>query len=221
MKNILKLLLIISFCSLLLCGCKKEEIKEKETTKKIQEKKEEMKDTTPKIEKTIDIGLYLKNNQDYELVETIERDFTLNKDIALLYTFFTKEKNIYNKTIKNAFKENRTNLETYKIGYNIKFTIKDRVFEKTVLKPYDTKEFYDYIQMYLYDDINIADGTFYSHLEEMKDNTIITSIKLTGSSFEKDITSDINLTSFIYLDNEITLGKYTGKNLHTTIIKRK
>ena len=221
MKKIFSLLLALSFCSLLVCGCTNKDIKEKDSTNKDNEKSEEINNNSPKTEKNINIGLYLKDGQNYELAESIEREFTLNKDIAILYTFFTKEKNISNKTIKNAFSENRNNLEEYKIGYKIKFTIKDRIFEKTVLKPYDTKEFYDYIQMYLYDDINIPDGTFYSHLEEMKANTTISSVKLTGSSFEKDITSDINITSFIYLDNEIVDDKYIGNNLYTAIIKRK
>ena len=56
----------------------------------------------------------------------------------------------------------------------------------------------------------------------IKDNTIFTTIKLTASTKINDITSDIELTAFTYLDdNDFLDGNYRGNSKFTTIIKKK
>ena len=56
----------------------------------------------------------------------------------------------------------------------------------------------------------------------IKDNTIFTTIKLTTSTKINDITSDIELTAFTYLDdNDFLDGNYRGNSKFTTIIKKK
>ena len=56
----------------------------------------------------------------------------------------------------------------------------------------------------------------------IKDNTIFTTIKLTTSTKINDITSDIELTAFTYLDdNDFLDENYRGNSKFTTIIKKK
>ena len=80
--------------------------------------------------------------------------------------------------LSDEFEMLKKNINDYKIGFNIKFILKDGTnYNGNFLEP-DEYKFSDYFYVYLYDDVNQADGTFYSHLEKMDDNTKITSIKI-------------------------------------------
>ena len=75
--------------------------------------------------------------------------------------------------------------------------------------------------MYLYDDIN--NNGYYSHLteEDINDNTIISSIKLTAGTYYEKITSNIKLTVFTYDEDDFDENKnYIGNSKHTIIIKK-
>ena len=77
--------------------------------------------------------------------------------------------------------------------------------------------------IYLYDDIHQEDGAWYSHVteEEFNENTILTSIKLTGSTLTNDINSDITLTVFTYDEDDFDeSNNYRGISKDTIIIKR-
>ena len=79
--------------------------------------------------------------------------------------------------------------------------------------------------IYLYDDINQTPGTFYSHLEpeDMKDNTIISSIKLFLAQEGSKISSPITLTVFTYDGDEdfTEEKKYRGISSYTINIETK
>lgn len=114
------------------------------------------------------------------------------------------------------------NTQGAKIGFVIAFDLLngERV-EKTVLKPSDAKEFYDYLEIYLYDDIHQTPGVWYTHLEDgnMNDETIISSIKLTSGSQITQV-GDITLTAFTYNGEDCfdEAGAYIGQAAYTIIV---
>jgi len=79
-----------------------------------------------------------------------------------------------------------------------------------------------YFYVYLYDDVNQADGAFYSHLEKMDDNTKITSIKIYAVDGIEKVENFI-LSVFTYKDNNDfdTDGNYRGNSIYGIRIKRK
>ena len=115
--------------------------------------------------------------------------------------------------------------ENAKIGFHIRFALADgTMVSKVILKPGDAKAFYDYLEVYLYDDVNQTPGVRYTHLEddEIGENTVISSIKLTSGA-KIDQVGDINLTAFIYngeacFDQD---GNYIGDVFATIYIKEK
>jgi len=111
--------------------------------------------------------------------------------------------------------------EGARIGFHIAFTLTDGTqISQTVRKPSDAKGFYDYLEVYLYDDIHTGGG-WYSHLEDsnINEETVITSIKLTSGSKITEV-GDIRLTAFIY-NGEACFdadGDYIGEVLQTLVI---
>ena len=115
-----------------------------------------------------------------------------------------------------------TDIDNYKIGYNIKFILNDGTsLDNTFLKP-DIFYFAKYFYVYFYDDIHQKDGTMYSHLEEVNDNTLMTSVKLYAVDGIDDV-KDIILTAFTYDDEDDfdDNGNYRGSSSYTIEIKRK
>ena len=224
MKKIIALLIAI----ILITGCtNKKEINDspkeeiKEPIKEEVEIKDEYVDTNP-----IKVGLYIYSNGKRFLAHEYVSAWPIYTDINGFTAYFSNEEVISNLRLQTVWKSlynNYTNIDSYKIGYHIKFSTKDGDFSQTILKPSDDKNIYDYIQVYLYDDIH-QDSSFYSHMTDdmIKDNTIFTTIKLTTSTKINDITSDIELTAFTYLDdNDFLDGNYRGNSKFTTIIKKK
>ena len=114
------------------------------------------------------------------------------------------------------------NTENAKIGFRITFTLSSgEKISKQLLKPSDSAEFYDYLEIYLYDDIHQTPGVWYTHLEDadMGSETIISSIKLTSGS-RIDEVGDITLTAFIYDgdDNFDADGNYIGQVLESITV---
>ena len=114
------------------------------------------------------------------------------------------------------------NTENAKIGFRIEFTLDSgEVISTQILKPSDAKSFFDYLEIYLYDDIHQTPGVWYTHLEDrdMKDETIISSIKLTSGSKIGQV-GDIALTAFIYTGPECfdLSGNYIGSVAQTILI---
>lgn len=99
-----------------------------------------------------------------------------------------------------------------KIGYTLRYTLADgSEISMQILSPKDISHT-EYVECYLYDDVH-QDGGFYTHLSEsgMKDNTLITSIKLTCGK-QIDQLQDMHLGVFLYDSPEQfdSQGKYIG-----------
>lgn len=101
-----------------------------------------------------------------------------------------------------------------RIGYHITIELSGGdTISKTLLKPSDSDEFFDYVEIYMYDDINQTPGAWYTHLSDsdMNEETIISSIKLTAGQNISSV-GDITLTAFVYDDdsNFDSDGNYVG-----------
>ena len=80
-----------------------------------------------------------------------------------------------------------------------------------------------YLYIYLYDSYNYTSGT-YTHLEidDVKDNTVYTSIKLYLAQEGSKITSPITLEVFTYKDGDINeYGYYRGNSKYSIKVNLK
>lgn len=107
-----------------------------------------------------------------------------------------------------------------KIGFTLRYTLADgSEIQYTMLSP-DHIEHTKYVECWLYDDYHREPHKSYSHIKRMQDDTLITSIKLTGGRRIRDV-REIWLTAFIYasLDEFDANRNYTGPTsctLHIT-----
>ena len=188
----------------------------------IEEKEPEYVDDNP-----IKVGLYIYTNNRRLLAHTYESYWNLYTDVNGFTAYFSNEEEISNGRLQNVWKslyQNYSNIDNYKIGYHLEFDTIDGHVSKKILKPSDGNEIYDYIQIYLYDDIH-QDSAWYSHITdaEITNSTILTTLKVTMSTKMNQITSDIKLTVFTYNseDDFDEFGMYRGNSSFTTLIKRK
>ena len=216
-----KKLLIYIIVLLLLAGCntKKEvNVKSKTITPKQAEEieeKEEYIDTNP-----IKLSLYV----DKKKITEYPSSMPIYKDIVSLECYFTEDNTIPSGKFKDVFNEyynKYQDISEYKIGYYIKFNTTDGKFTKYIYRPSDIESFFNYIQVYLYDDVHQDDG-FYDHIsnEEYNDNTLLTSIKLTASTYIDKVNSDIEITAFTYKKSDLNENnEYIGNSKYTVLIK--
>lgn len=189
--------IIIVMVLLLLTGCTKNEpevIEKEETKEEVIEEK--YVDNNP-----ITIGIY---ENDISLVKEYKlKKVSRNETIFSFY--YTNEENLGNRRQKenwHKYFNQYENIGNTKIGFYFSFYVGEEKIEKTILKP-DTFAFAPYFYIYIYDDINQPDNTFYSHLEEsdVDDNTIFSAIKIFLMD-PSNITSPIEFTVFTYDDLE-------------------
>lgn len=221
-KNVglLFLILLLSACSV-----KEKEIYEnKEVDNNINEEiKEEYVDDNP-----IKLSLFLYDNNYHNkkrIEDTYYANFTSGVDIGSFEVFLTDESTIDGINFKdtwNKYYNNYVDITNYKIGYNIKFVLNDGTsYNSNYLEP-DNYRYGEYFYTYLYDDIHQVDGAFYSHLESMEDNTLITSIKIYAVEGIDKVDYFV-LSAFTYdgeedFDEE---GNYRGNSIYRVNIKRK
>lgn len=239
MKKISKLLLILLIAIIIFIivdnnvFIKKLEKKNENNTSEIK-KNENEKDLEEEIKKEdtivdddkITIGLY-KNYRDgtkRKLITDYSSEWKFHNDISSFEVYYTNEAEITNdKQIRtfDMYKEKYEKIDDYKIGYAINFKTINEEINKTILTPKDTEEFFNYLEIYLYDDYHRSGG-WYSHTteSEFNDNTLLTSIKLTAGKNINDITSDIILTAFVYKENDIKDNIYIGNNKYSINVKR-
>lgn len=225
----MKKIIFIMLSLMLLVGCNKKEESQDEVIddkKENVEPKEEEKyiDNNP-IE--LSFYMYYGKNTNRKRLETYQTPFITGQDLCSLEIYYTKEEMLSINSQKNLwdqYLQNYSNIDNYKIGYKISFTnINNENISKYILSPKDTEDVFNYIQLYLYDDIHVQDGAWYSHVteDEYNTNTILTSIKLTGGDKASEVTSDITLEVFTYDDDDFDeLGNYRGKSKATIIISR-
>lgn len=223
MKKIgILLLILLTACqnNKELSNNKKEEVVNNEKNLEIKE--------TYTDENQVKLGLFLYDNN-YKNKERLEdtyfTDFTPGKDIGSFEVFLTDDKAINGKNFKSTWNDyyNRyDNIKNHKIGFNIKFMLKNgRHYNKNYFEP-DNFKFSEYFYTYLYDDINQIDGAYYSHLEEVNENTLLTSIKIYAVDNIDEVDSFI-LSAFTY-DSEDDFdeeGNYRGNSIYVIRIKRK
>ena len=108
-----------------------------------------------------------------------------------------------------------------KIGYTLRYTLKDGGEVKyTMLSPKHIQHT-EYIECWLYDDYHRKPHESYSHLKSVKKDTLMTSIKLTCGSKIADV-DEIWLTAFVCtsLDDFDDERNYTGDTSCTLHIVR-
>ena len=220
MKKIYFLILI------LLTSCKvnnneANQIQEQLFTEEVQEEK-----YIDNNEVKLSLFLYDGNYKNKTRIEdTYYTEFRSGNDIGSFEVFLTDEEIVDGTTFKNTWNKyyiQYENIENHKIGFNIKFILKDGThYNANYFEP-DTYKFGKYFYTYLYDDVNQLDGTYYSHLEEIEENTLLTSIKIYAVENIDEVDSFI-LSAFTYdteddFDGE---GNYKGNSIYVIRIKRK
>lgn len=220
MKKIIYLIFLLVLVSG--CGYNKEIDNKIEEVNEDKEEKEVYQD-----DNEIKLGLFLYDNNYYNkerLEETYYTSFINGTDIGSFEVFLTDDKIVNGKNFKevwNNYYNKYTNIENYKVGFNIKFILEDGTnYSANFLEP-DIYRFSDYFYVYLYDDINQEDNSFYSHLEETNEDTMLTSIKLYAAS-GIDKVQNIVLSAFTYDSSEDfdENGTYRGNSLYVIRIKR-
>lgn len=239
MKKYFLLLLLAS----LLCGCAQKPAVPAVTTEPTQVTTAPI-ETTASPEPTVvttqaplpqiypdRIGFYVPaedGTRSREKIAGMVVDRKAKKDIDCFEVFASQQDRLEGASFASMWQEawqSYESTENAKIGFHIRFALVDgTTVSKVVLKPSDANEFYDYLEIYLYDDVNQTPGVRYTHLEDgqIGENTVISSIKLTSGA-KIDQVGDINLTAFIYngeacFDED---GNYIGDVFATIYIKEK
>lgn len=221
MKKVFFLLIIfvISGCSITV---EKEDVLKEENDTLIEVKNEY------KDDNKIKLGLFLYDNNyssKERLEDTYYTNFTSGVDIGSFEVFLTDEKVIDGTSFKNVWNKyynNYEDIDNYKVGFNIKFILDDGTsYSGNFLEP-DIYKFSEYFYVYLYDDIHQKDGVFYSHLESMSDDTLLTSIKICAVDGINRV-ENIILSAFTYdsTDEFDSEGNYRGNSIYVIRIKRK
>ena len=218
-----KILLIIAI--ILLVGCQKQDQDEIDRVSNLinnptptitPEPTPDYVDTNPIV-----VGIY----KDRKLITEYNKKFKDQTDIAIFSIFFTNEKNVGNGNFKTTWKKYYNQYEDiseYKIGFEIDVEINGERIENVMLNPKNQHKIYPTLYAYLYDDIH--NSGYYSHvtMDDVKDNTVYSSIKLYLHKQTKNITSPITLTVFTYKDdNDFIDGHYRGNSKYTITIYNK
>ena len=182
-------------------------------------------DTNP-----IKLGIYLLNDNETkrELITTFSNKWTYHKDITVFNIIYTNKEEIEATRTAECFekylKDYTEDISKYRIGFHVKFETEDGTFDKTIISPKDVDEFYDYLEIYLYDGYHRKKGEWYSHTteEQFNQDTIFTSIKLTAGKNVEKITSNIKLTAFSYDDEDDfdENGDYIGNSKYSITITK-
>lgn len=178
----------------------------------------------------IKIGLYTQGNSGKKLVTEYSCNWNAEVVMGLFYAIPTNDVLVTGKSFEYVWKEylnKYPNVEKYRIGYNIKFTLNTgEVVDQIILNPDHAYLMFPKVQLYLYDDVNLIEGRRYYHITqgEMTEKTQCTSVKLVGDKETKNITSPIELTAFTFdgkEDFDPVTGKYRGNSYYTILINRK
>ena len=188
----------------------------------------------PTVEPYIDsnpikLGLYLSENNRRLLQTTYTNTWQYHHDINTFNVFYSQQEELEDSAIRICYgqcleKYDQDIINKYKNGFHLRFTTTEGVVDKTILSPKDTEEFYDFLEIYLYDSYHRKAGEWYSHTteEEFNENTTLTSIKLTAGKRIDEITSDIEVMAFSYDDDDFDEnGNYRGISKYSITVKRK
>ena len=218
-------LLVILVISILITGCSSTKKDIKKPKKEVVKSKQQV-NTYKDLNKT-PIGIY-QDKDKLILITDYTAEFSIDKDIAVFQVFPSVENNIiHTNKFAYMFYEKWNSLgKNNKIGFNIKYSTSDnKSISHNILNPSRTMDYGNYLQIYLYDDYYHRNDQFYSHIEnnEYNENTLFTSIKLTGGVDINKINSPIELTVFTYDspdDFNTKTKEYRGNSKYTIQIKR-
>ncbi len=175
------------------------------------------------------INLYQRSGEQFYKTPEYESEWARGTDIIELGAFATDVSFIghdidqyYDGKWYNSWKTYE-GWENCKLGYQVDFDlINGEHIHKVILSPADTESYFTYLENYLYDDINVAHDTWYSHMteENMTDSTILSSIKFTPGENYSQIDGVIYATAFVYNDeNDFDdNGDYIGNVSTTTVL---
>lgn len=247
MKKITVYLLCLMLCTALLSACSLKRIGDVNTTEteaatteeQSTERKTETEaptetvaDTKKNEEIPLPVGIYdmtycdFGTREEYTLVPDFQDDGGLGRDICVMAVFPSDKPKLegqYFRYIWDKAVEENPEVRGKKIGYFLEFSTPVRNYKKTILRPSDiTDEYWDYLEMYIYDDVNQEVTAWHSHLldNEITPETFVTSFKLTAGEKIGDV-SDIRLTAFLYSSEKDfdSLGNYTGISKFTSNIE--
>ena len=218
MKYIVILLLLIT-----MTGCKNKgnnKIRNIDKIEAIDNKSysDDYNDTNP-----IKVGLYYNNKLAKETTFTKAN----HKEVGTYNAFYTDKDKVESDSVKNnwyRYYKKYDNIKDYKTGFYVSFEVDGKKYEQTITDPTSKHKLSPYLYVYLYDSYNHKAGTVYTHLEpeDMKDNTVFTSIKVFLAQEGSKITSPITLEAFTYKEGDINEnGYYRGNSKYTMTIKLK
>ena len=169
----------------------------------------------------IKVGLYQKN----KLVKELNVKYKDRTDIAVFDVYYTNEETLDSSNTKvnwNKYYKEYENIDEYKIELYESFKANGNEYENLHLNPQTQHKLHPYLYLYLYDAVHQTGR--YSHLtmNDIKDNTIYTTIKLFLLSKSNEIESPITFSVFTYKDeNDFIDGKYRGNSIYTIQINNK
>lgn len=211
----MKRIIICLLCMILLTGCNNFKKKPVLIDKKLNISAETYVSYNPIV-----VGLY----EDEFLIKNYNTKYTNMADITVFNIYYTNQEKLENNIIKsnwNKYYNTYEKIDQYKIGFDISFIAEGKTYHEQILDPDCEFIFAPYLYIYLYDDIHQKDGTWYSHItkEQVKEDTIYSSIKLFMADKGDKIESPIKLTVFTYDKNDFDYDNmYIGKSKYTVNI---
>ncbi len=167
------------------------------------------------------INLYVNRTL---ITDSYKTNWIKGKDIGVFYAYPTSKGKVESLKFMDLFKlywYKYPKADDYKIGYNVKIILNSKeIIDMNISLPKDSPKdpkayFYQYIEIYVYDNLHRIPGPTFYHLEPKSTypETIMTSIKLTAGTKSEDVDS-IKLTAFIFKDDsdfDTASGNYIGK----------
>lgn len=146
------------------------------------------------------------------------------KDIGVFYVYPVEQETVEQLPYMDLFRKYWyvfPAADDYKIGYTVVIELLNgETIDMIIRLPKDSPKdpqayFYQFIEIYVYDNLNRIPGPTFYHLEESStyEETIMTSIKLTAGT-RSDEVKEIRLTAFVFdcdIDFDPASGKYIGK----------
>lgn len=228
MKKITYLFLILSIM-LVNCSCEKKEAPKNESILPVTSEEDIKPSDIYVDDNPITLGLYTRDKSGYHYIDSeIYLPWNQYIDIAVFKVLATHDSTINSWYMQDAFATywDYENNKNYKIGFNLSYTTDDGESSWNIITPNDRMySVFHFVQLYVYDDVNPAKGTWYDHLDdfEITDGVLFTSIKLCAGTNIESIHSPMKLTVFSYDGNEDfdpETGKYRGNSYHTINIYR-